>query len=179
MTLITVLGEAGQSWPRICAWFEAPSVPQGGQEMNWISALPCSCPHLSLNCTLQKLLMLKIFFFPILRKQPNPNSKCLLSPKAQLLWQDRAEMLKCCARARDSPAVPSLSPQHKPVWSSSPGCVCCWPTQAVTGTVLCPAPATPVAPAHACCSSGTEGSGRPRHTALTSTDTPTATRGHL
>lgn len=129
MTLITVLAEAGQSWPRICAWFEAPSVPQGGQYMNWISALPCSCPHLSLDCTLQKLLMLKIFFFPILRKQPNPKSKCLLSPKAQLLWQDRAEMLKSCARARDSPAVPSLSPQHKPVWSSSPGCVCCWPRQ--------------------------------------------------
>lgn len=139
--------------------------------MNWLSALPCSRPHLPLNCTLQKLH--GNFFPPFLRKQPNPNPKCLLSPKAQLLWQDRAEMLKRCAKARDSPALPSSHPSTnlaeahtQPVGAAGPGS---HRDRAV------PASAAPMAPAHACCSSGTEASGSPKHTALTSTDTPTAT----
>lgn len=118
----------------------------------------------------------KFFFSPFLRKQPNPNPTMFAQPKgtSPLARQRRNAQMLCRPVKQEAQLCPPSHPNtNSSEAQTEPLRVLL--AQAVTVTVLYLTSATPTPPAHACCSSGTEASGSPKHTALTSTDTPTAT----
>lgn len=83
-----------------------------------------------------------IFFFPFLRKQPNPNPIMFAQPKgtSPLARQSRNAQMLCKSKRQPSSALP-LTPIQTCL-KLKPN-LCALLAQAVTGTVLYPAPATP------------------------------------